>query len=94
LLEKLGFEVVNPNSGECSEGYKRGGMDYFKRFPQECELIAFRSFPYGRIPAEIAKEIKMFQDAGRPIIELPSGLIKRIISVEETREYLTEIGNR
>lgn len=93
-LENLGFEVVNPNSQECSEGYKREGMDYFKRFSQECGVIAIRALPDGRIPAGIAKEIAMFKETGRPVIELPSGLVNRTMSVEATREYLMEIGQR
>jgi len=69
-------------------------MDYFKRFPKECGVIAIRALPDGRIPAGIAKEIDMFKEAGRPIIELPSGLIGRVMSVEATREYLAEVGQR
>lgn len=94
LLESLGFEVVNPNSEECSEGYKREKMDFFKRFSKECDLIAFRATPHGRIPAGIAKEIEMFEQEQKPVIELPSQRVRRVMSVEETREYLREIGQR
>jgi hypothetical protein len=93
-LKALGLEVVNPNSQECSDGYKREGMEYFKRFPVECEALALRALPDGRIPAGIAKEVAMFKEAGRPIIELPSGLVSRAMSVEATREYLAEVGQR
>lgn len=93
-LTGLGFEVVNPNSKECSEGYKLEGMKYFERFPKECDLVAFRSLPDGRIPAGVGKEIRGFQNENKSVIELPSCLVKRIISVEETREYLCEIGKR
>jgi hypothetical protein len=93
-LESIGFEVINPNSQECSDGYKKNGMDYFKKFPEECEIVAFRSLPDGRIPAGISKEIEMFCKANRTVIELPSGLVRRTASVEETREYLREVGQR
>ena len=94
-LQSLGFEVVNPNSPECSEGYKRDGMDYFKRFAKECDAIAFRATtPWSRIPAGVATEILFFKQAGKPIIELPGGIPARTMSVDETRGYLEESGWR
>jgi len=40
-LEALGFEVVNPNSAECEAGYKASGMEFFRKFTEECGAIAF-----------------------------------------------------
>jgi len=94
VLKSLGFEVVNPNCPECAEGYKKEGMDYFRRYAEECEAIAFRALPDGRIPAGIGKEIRMFKDRNKPAIELPSGLLSRLMSIEETREYLMETCTR
>lgn len=93
-LTSLGYEVVNPNSVECSEGYKEKGMDYFKQFAESCDVVVFRALPNGKIPAGIATEISYFIKLLKPVIELPSCMLSRTINVEETREYLKEIGLR
>jgi len=90
LLESLGFEVVNPNSSEYQKKYETEGMLFFKELAQKCNVIAFRALPSGEIPAGVAGEI----DCGLPIIELPSGISRRKLSVEQTREYLREVGQR
>lgn len=94
LLESLGFEVFNPNCQECQDGYKDQGMDFFDKILNDCDILAFRSLPDGRIPAGIAGEIAYMVAIARPIFELPSGILKRTISVDETREYLKEAGQR
>ena len=93
-IERLGLTVVNPNSVECDAGYERDGMKYFDRFAEECDVVIFRAIPDGGIPAGIAAEIASFQKRGKPVIELPSGILGRVMSVDETREYLREIGHR
>lgn len=90
LLEYLGLEVINPFSKEYEGKYEEFGMPFFTRLADECDLIAFRALPSGEIPAGVAWEI----DRDKPIIELPSGVSRRKISVEQTREYLMEIGQR
>lgn len=93
-LEALGFEVVNPNNPEYQERYKLEGMQLFVDLAKNCDCIAFRSLPDGSIPAGIAKEIMSMKDMSKPIIELPSQIQRRILDVEQTREYLSEIGQR
>jgi hypothetical protein len=106
LLEGLGFEVLNPNSpkhikavekiqekGKTCFGANNSGvlvMEYFTNLVEKCDVVAFRALPDGRIPAGIAKEI----GCGKTVFELPSGIVKRTISIEETREYLREAGQR
>lgn len=58
------------------------------------DALAFRSLPDGRIPAGVAKEVAWARTYGNPIFELPSNVLGRIISVDETREYLQEVGQR
>lgn len=69
-------------------------MKYFKPLAQGCDVLAFRALPDGRIPAGVAKEIEWAAEIGIPIIELPSSLKGRQLSVELTREYLREVGTR
>jgi len=95
LLESLGFTVLNPNAPEHEEGYKRLKMEYFRELVvNRCQALAFRAFPDGSIPAGIAKEVAMAQEAKYPIFELPCGILRRSLSVEQTREVLSEIGSR
>ena len=89
-LESLGFDVVNPNKEIHQENYRSKGMDYFVELVNSCDAIAFRAHPNGDIPAGIYKEIQ----ADKPIIELPSSINGRKLTVDETREYLKEVGFR
>ena len=72
-LEALGLTVVNPNTPECDAGYIAQGMDYFKRFVTECDAIAFRAVPDGRIPAGIWREIQMFRESPGVSKPAPAG---------------------
>ena len=97
-LKKLGFEVVNPNEKIHQENAQKikaenpdRVMNYFYRLVGECDAIAFRALPDGAIPAGVGGEIK---NLGIPVIELPSGIKRRVLTVEQTREYLEEVGQR
>jgi hypothetical protein len=100
ILERFGFVVINPNSPEHiveaqrlkSEG--KNAMPYFEGLVTSCDALAFRAMPDSSIPAGIAKEIRTAAEINLPVIELPSQVLRRVLSVEQTREYLTEIGQR
>ena len=62
--------------------------------PTAVDVVVFRSLPDGRIPAGVAKEITWAEEVGIPILELPSNRSSRLMTVEQTREYLKEIGQR
>lgn len=94
LLNALGFDVVNPNQAEHDAGYKSYGMAYFTGIVCECDALAFRAFPDGSIPAGVLNEIRVAQEHGKPVFELPSAVSRRGLSVEATREALKECGCR
>lgn len=103
LLEGLGFEVENPNMPKHQNAAKNildSGlteaevMKYFTLNVKFCDGLAFRSLPDGRIPAGVSKEIKTMRDKNGLVFELPRGLVDRVMSVEETIEYLMEKGQR
>lgn len=94
LLKSLGFEVYNPNCEEASAAYKQHGMNWFLDKVASCDAVAFRSLPSGKIPAGIYKEVNHAIERRIPVIELPSRLSQRELTVEQTREYLQEIGLR
>lgn len=93
-LEMMGFTVLNPNGAEHDAGYKAHGMDYFQDIVSRCNVLAFRAFADGSIPAGVVKEIGFARQAGLPVIELPAALTRRSLSVEVTRETLSELGYR
>ena len=93
IIKALGVDVLNPNGPEHNEGYLREGMPSFVNLIRaRCHLLCFRAFPDGSIPAGIAKEIEAM-DFG-PVIELPSAINRRTLSVQATRAFLREGGFR
>lgn len=103
----LKLEIVNPNNPETdkkykellksvntNEGYNQVFDSIFNSKIDICDVFAFRSLPDGRISAGVARELKYAKETGKIIIELPSNIISRSITKEETKEYLKEIGYR
>jgi hypothetical protein len=66
----------------------------FKPLVQSCHALAFRALPDGSIPAGVAQEITWAKEAKLPILELPTNLSRRCLSLDQTREYLREVGQR
>ena len=100
-LQSLGFSVLNPNHAaidkqvrELKESGAEDYMELFRTYVNQCDVFAFRALPDGAIPAGVAKEIQYAIDAGKPIIELPNAIKRRTISLEHTREYLHDVGQR
>jgi hypothetical protein len=86
-------EIYNPNNSEAQQGYKERGMDYFLDIIVNCDLLIFRGLPNMKIPAGVYKEIECAITNLVPVIELPC-LTERKMSVEDTRQFLKEIGSR
>lgn len=102
-LESLGFKVANPNSTHahlaCGELREAGLADsimdrVFRPMVTGCSALAFRAFPDGSISAGVAKEIEYATQEKLPIIELPSSVLRRSLTIGETRETLAELGQR
>jgi nucleoside 2-deoxyribosyltransferase len=95
-LEKIGFTILNPNQKihqvECKK--REDVMDYFFELISDCDAIAIRSFPDGMLSAGVAAELDYAIRLGLPAIELPTGVSKRTLTIEQTRETLRELGNR
>jgi hypothetical protein len=94
LLTDLGFEILNPNKEELQKRYKAEGMDVFIAAVKDCDALAFRSFQDSKISAGVKKEIDAALELNKPVIELPTITIQRVLSVEDTRTYLSLIGYR
>ena len=96
IIEKLfgkDYEINNPNSEHNEKEYKIYGMEYFTNQVKNCDLVVFRGYPTGMIPAGVFKEINVAIENGIPVIELPS-LVGGRMSVEDTRQFIKEIGTR
>lgn len=91
-LKQLGFDVLNPNSPEHDIGYKLEGMAYFEGLVDQCEILAFRGFNDGTVPAGVWTEVSRAVYCMKPVIELPNLLTQTVLSVEETRAKLKELG--
>lgn len=87
--------IINPNTPEHQEGCKKSGLkiNYFFNIVKECDALIFRGCVNGKIGAGIFGEIKIAQEKGIPIIELPS-FLDREMSINETRQMLNELGLR
>ena len=100
LIEALGFKVVNPNEKKHSDAYmalpEDSRMNYFVELVRSCDACAFRAYPDGSIGAGVHKEIMAADDPDMPmpVFELPWGLNRRGLSVDDTREWLHELGER
>lgn len=94
LLESLGFEVVNPSDIKWDDRWKEHDMAAKDMFAAECDVIVFRGLPGGKIPQGVFKEIAAFQRINKPVLELPSSLLEREQTLEQTRAYLFEVGQR
>jgi hypothetical protein len=94
LLTQLGFDIVNPDKAELAKRYQEEGMDVFLQAVKDCDMVAFRACPDLKITAGVYKEIMQAVELKKPVIELPTLISTRVMSVEDTRAYLTYIGNR
>lgn len=86
-------EVFNPNCEASEDGYKISGMKYFEDIVKNCDILAFRGLPMGKIPAGVFKEIECAISNGIPVVELPC-FTDRKMQIDDTRSYLKEIGFR
>lgn len=93
MLETLGFEVYDPNKNELLEEYKKIGMTAYYNVIKEVNAIAFYC-PTAEITAGVFKEIEFAKSLNLPVIEIPNMLYKRILTPEETRQHLKNIGHR
>lgn len=102
-LRALGFEVLNPNQAHIARTVAElkakndpNYMEYFNGLISTCQAFAFRALPgWGAmIPAGVAKELEFARSIGLPIIELPGAPEHRTMTLEATRAYLAECGQR
>jgi hypothetical protein len=95
LLQSLGFEVNNPNQPFHQEGYSEKGMDYFiEDILPGCDVCAFRAYSDMSIGAGVMKEVQAFIDMAKPVFEIPTFFDRKYHTVEQTRLFLLENGQR
>jgi len=90
-------DVLDPNLAYYERKCKEwdNPMDYFTEvLVPRCDFLVFRSTPDMSITAGVFQEIIKMQSLGRPVFELPSSITMRGMTVEQTREFLEQIGYR
>lgn len=87
-IKSLGMQVLDPSTDGCGE------MKHYIVLVRSCDLLAFRANPDGSIPSGVMTEIETALLYNIPVFELPSNMLRRALSLEETREYLRESGQR
>ena len=90
-LQKMGFEVVNPNHPDNEKAYKEHGFSIFTDMVDRCDILAFRSI-MGSISAGVGKEINFARAKNMPVIEMPTITTSRFLTVNETIEYCRPLG--
>jgi len=93
-IRAFGYEPVQINKPELQARAKAEGMQIFEIIVKESSALFFRAFLDGGIGAGVAKEIAWATEAGLPVAELPSRILFRTLSVEQTRVNLIELGYR
>ena len=83
-LERLGYEVVNPNSSEHQAAYAEHGMAHFTVLAASCEALAYLSetdenwgidYPGNHdVGAGVAREILEMLVLGKPVYILSRGV--------------------
>ena len=96
LIRLLGFEPypIGNDKAVALVQYRNVGMKIFKHYVQRSDCLIFRAFPDGSIGAGVKKEIDWAIEAGIPVIEIPRQIDRRTLSVQETRDMLSELGQR
>jgi hypothetical protein len=100
LIRLLGYEPVlfDESVTNAVDVVKRAGGNVmtavFKPLVEASAVLFFRALPDGRIPAGVAAEIEYADQAEVPVIEIPASRFSRTMTVDETREYLREVGQR
>lgn len=94
LIQQLGYEVIDFMKPEIQEAAKTQGMTVFEPLVKRANALFFRAFPSGDISAGVGFEIQVAEENHIPVLELPFQLPRRILSVDDTRLMLAELGQR
>lgn len=92
LISSMGFSVAEITDSATQEKYKTRGMQVFLDMIKEREALFFRALPDCSIPAGVLLEVKQAISLDIPVLEIPSAITRRGLSVDETREYLRQVG--
>lgn len=98
LIEGIGYEVIPfPDQADILR-LKKLNINVmelvFQPLVLKADILIFRALPHGPIPAGVGQEIEWALEADMPIIELPNALTARRMTIEDTREYLRDVGQR
>jgi len=85
MIESLGYTVIDITTPEVKLMYQLHGMSVFEPLVKKSSVVFFRAFLSGSIGAGVYKEVCWARDARKPVLELPTGVSDRALTVEQTR---------
>jgi nucleoside 2-deoxyribosyltransferase len=100
LIKSMGFKLFCPNCKEVDAKVKAfiGGYDnimsVFEPFIDKCDGLIFRAMPDGKIGSGVVYEIKYAISNNKPVLELPTIIETRYLSITDTKAYLRYLGQR
>lgn len=96
LICAMGYEPypLGAELDEALEEYREIGMKAFCFCVKRCDLLVFRAFPDGSIGSGVAKEIAWAVEFGIPVVEFPRQVERRTLSTKQTKDMLSELGQR
>lgn len=81
-------------TGQYADSSEAVMHEVFKVLVEDADALVFRATSNGPITAGVHREIGWARACGKPVLELPSAISRRGLTVEQTREYLREVGQR
>lgn len=93
-IKSLGYEVIDTESEEIQAEYSRKGMDVFFDLIKNTDVLFFKCALNMQITQGVYKHIVFASDNGIPVLEIPTILNARVMSLEDTRKYLQLTGKR
>jgi hypothetical protein len=95
VMQVEAIRDIYEKSGATKDATSTAIMEYFyEEVIPDCDALAYRSFIDFKIGAGVYGEILIAKSLNKPIIELPTLITSRSLTVAETRQYLMLHGNR
>ena len=97
-INRIGWEVENPDHSMHQEAYRQHGMQHFLDVVEDCDALAFLRFPDGYVGAGVAKEIECALRRGLDVFDVSEGHLEpvdmmpeQILTVEQTRAKIAHL---
>lgn len=92
-VERIKFHAIDEQltKDQVSERIMK---HFFENVIPQCDALAYRAFIDQKIGAGVWGEIYCALELKKPVIELPTITVGRMLDIKETRNYLELLGER